>query len=91
MNRYGRSGAAPFYSKQATPNPELTIFAQAFALILYASSGENLHPPPRPQNRLRQEKPIPVFYFGMGPAVKKHRGTTGRRFRISTTMKRVSV
>jgi len=49
----------------------LTIFAQALALILYASSGENLHPPPRPQNRLRQEKPIPVFYFGMGQAVKK--------------------
>jgi len=44
----------------------LTIFAQALALILYASSGENLHPPPRPQNRLRQEKPIPVFWSGEG-------------------------
>ena len=64
-------GAASFYSKQATPNPELTIFAQALALILYASSGENLHPPPRPRNRLRQEKPIPVFYFGVGRAIKR--------------------
>ena len=28
-------------------------------------------PRPRPRNHLRQEKPIPVFYFGMGRAVKK--------------------
>ena len=68
---YGRGGAASFYSKQTTPNPELTIFAQALAPILYASSGENLHPPPRPRNRLRQEKPIPVFLFWSGEGGQK--------------------
>ena len=35
------------------------------------------NPPPRPRNRLRQEKPIPVFYFGMGQAVKKRREKDG--------------
>ena len=28
-------------------------------------------PPPRTRNHLRQEQPIPVFYFGVGIAVKK--------------------
>ena len=78
MNRLRQGRRSVLLFQTGPPNPELTIFAQALALILYASSGENLHPPPRPQNRLRQEKPIPVFYFGMGPAVKKHWGNDGQ-------------
>ena len=61
---YGRGGAASFYSKQTTPNPELTIFAQALALILYASSGEIS---------------LLYFYFGIGQAVKKRWGAAARQ------------
>lgn len=38
---------------------------------MYASSGRNIQPPTRTRNHLRQEQPIPVFYFGVGIAVKK--------------------
>lgn len=35
-------------------------------------------PPPRPQNRLRQEKPIPVFYFWHGAGSQKTPGNDGQ-------------
>ena len=54
--------------KQDTPNPELTIFAQALAPIVYASSGENLHSPtpsPKPSQTGKADSCF-LFWHGAG-------------------------
>ena len=71
---YGRGGAASFYSKQTTPTPELAIFAQALAPILYASSGKISLPYPVPETVSDRKSRFLYFYFGMGQAVKKRWG-----------------
>lgn len=70
MNRLRQGRRSVLLFQTGHPQPRIDHLRAGFSPDIVCLIGRK-SPSPRPQNRLRQEKPIPVFYFGMGQAVKK--------------------